>query len=151
MPDRSGEELADHISVIIRALLVSGRQGAPAEGRLAFNPLHFHMLRIIGAGETSRPSDLADDLAVPRTTVSAAVKALQKKGLVRTAPDKSDGRAISISLTGDGRDVLAAIRRQDHRNASAMLGALPEKDRPAFLEAMGRIARTIGLPPSQQG
>lgn len=144
MTDNPSEELAKHISTIIRTLLVTGRQGAPAEGRLAFNPLHFQMLRIVGANRTTRPSDIAGDLAVPRTTISAAVKTLQAKGLVVTAADETDGRAITISLTPDGQEVLAAIERQDNRNATAMLDALSEHERPKFLKAMGKIAEAIG-------
>lgn len=144
MSDGSNEQLAKYISTIIRNLLVTGRRGAPAEGRLAFNPLHFQMLRIVGANPATRPSDIADDLAVPRTTISAAVKALQGKGLVVTAADKTDGRAITISLTDDGKEVLAAIERQDNRNATAMLNALSPQERPTFLKAMEKIAETIG-------
>ena len=144
MSDRSDEELAKYISTIIKNLLVTGRQGAPAEGRLAFNPLHFQMLRIVGANKTTRPSDIATDLAVPRTTISAAVKALKKKGLVVTTADETDGRAITIRLTDDGKDVLAAIERQDNRNATAMLDALSPQERSKFLEAMGKIANAIG-------
>lgn len=143
MPEGANEQLAKHISTIIKNLLVTGRQGAPAEGRLAFNPLHFQMLRIVGANQATRPSDIADELAVPRTTISAAVKALQNKGLVLTAADETDGRAIAISLTDDGKEVLAAIERQDNRNATAMLEALSPQERPKFLEAMGKIANAI--------
>ncbi|MEJ6401659.1 MarR family winged helix-turn-helix transcriptional regulator [Yoonia sp. 2307UL14-13] len=144
MSEGSNEQLAKHISTIIRNLLVTGRKGAPAEGRLAFNPLHFQMLRIVGANQMTRPSDIAADLAVPRTTISAAVKALLKKGLVVTAADKTDRRAITISLTDDGKDVLAAIERQDKRNAAAMLDALSPPERPKFLQAMAKIADAIG-------
>ncbi len=147
MGDKSSDDLAKHISTIIKNLLVSGRQGAPAEGRLAFNPLYFQMLRIIGSGHKTRPSEIAADLAVPRTTISAAVKALQSKGLVQASPDDSDGRAILLSLTDDGGEVLAAIERQDNRNATAMLSALPADDRPAFLSAMEKIAGKISQTP----
>ena len=144
MTNDASEELAKHISTIIKTLLVSGRQGAPAEGRLAFNPLHFQMLRIVGANQKTRPSDIAAELAVPRTTVSAAVKALQTKGLFETADDETDGRAITISLTENGNEVLAAIERQDKRNATAMLNSLSEQEQPKFLKAMSKIAEAIG-------
>lgn len=147
MSNQSNVMLAKHISVIIKNLLVTGRLGAPAEGRLAFNPLYFQMLRIIGNNNTIRPSELAADLAIPRTTISAAVKALQKKGLVETKPDDSDGRAITIGLTNDGTEVLAAIERQDNRNADAMLSSLPKRDRVVFLRAMASIAERISRTP----
>ncbi|WP_298838388.1 MarR family transcriptional regulator [uncultured Roseobacter sp.] len=147
MTDRSSEELARHISTIIKNLLVTGRQGAPAEGLLAFNPLYFQILRMVGGSEGTRPSVMASDLAVPRTTISAAVKALQGKGLVTTTPDQTDGRAVVVSLTRQGEEVLAAITRQDNRNAKAMLNALSKQERPGFVKAMKKIAATVSESP----
>lgn len=141
--DDAIETLAGHISMIIGALLVAGRNGAPAEGRIPFNPLYFHLLRILGSDGAVRPSYLADRLSVPRTTISTAIKALQKRGLLDTAADQTDGRALSVTLTDEGREVLEAILRQDRRNAAAMLSALDEPDKAAFIDALGKVARGV--------
>ncbi len=145
--DDRTEELTGYVSLIIRALLVAGRNGAPAEGRIPFNPLYFHMLRILGDTGGTRPSAIADGLSVPRTTISTAVKALGKRGLVQTSADKTDGRALSVSLTQEGREVLDAILRQDTRNSAAMLATLDESERDAFVRALGKVAR--GLNPGR--
>lgn len=134
------DELAAHISTIIKALLVAGRRGAPAEGRIPFNPLYFHMLRILGSEGNARPSQLADSLSVPRTTISTAVKALQNRNLVKTSADRTDGRALSVELTAEGKEVLDAILRQDQRNADAMLSALEEDERDTFIRLIGKVA-----------
>lgn len=143
MSDKIHDALTAHISTIIRSFLVSGRQGAPAEGRLPFSPLNFAILRIVGAKPDTRPSEIADELTIPRTTVSSAVKALQKRGLVDLAADKSDGRAVALKLSDEGAEVLEAIIRQDQRNSRAMLAALPEESRAAFVDAMAQIATSI--------
>ncbi|MEM8849633.1 MAG: MarR family transcriptional regulator [Pseudomonadota bacterium] len=135
------DRVAQAVSGIIRALLVAGRKGAPAEGRLPFNPLYFHMLRHLRGNGPSRPSDIADQLSVSRTTLSTAAKALTGRGLLGRAPDPKDGRAHVLTLTQDGEEAVEAIMRQDRRNAQAMLDNLPDpKERAVFVAALERVA-----------
>ena len=131
------------MSAIIRALLVAGREGAPAEGRLAFNPLHFQILRTTSAVGALRPSALAEFLSVPRSTISSAVSALQRRGLIETEADPSDGRALMVRLSPDGQAVVDAILRQDVRNATAMLGALEPGERAEFVRLTGKVASRL--------
>ena len=139
------DALAEAISGIIGALLVAGRKGAPAEGLLPFNPLYFHMLRRLWTAP-SRPSALADGLGVSRTTLSTAARALETRGLVARGADPGDARAVLLRLTDEGRVVVAAIRRQDRRNAEAMLRLLEPGDRAAFVAAARRIAEGLSRP-----
>ncbi|MEM8824861.1 MAG: MarR family transcriptional regulator [Pseudomonadota bacterium] len=135
------ERVGQAVSAIIRALLVAGRKGVPAEGKLPFNPLYFHMLRHISANGPSRPSDIADNLSVSRTTLSTAAKALSGRGLLDRAPDPCDGRAHVLTLTPDGEEAVAAIIRQDRRNAQAMLDSLTDPvERKAFIAALEKVA-----------
>ncbi len=154
MHERDSEQidaLARSISQIIGALLVAGRQGQPAEGLLPFNPLYFHMLRTVARMQGCRPSHLADSLGVSRTTISTALKALQGRDLLVGSKDPSDGRAMVIQLTPAGEDVLAAIERQDRRNAQAMLDALPHDERDDFVRSLGCVARGLGSDEKQDG
>ena len=141
--EKLANELAGHVGVLMKAFLVSERQGAPAEGKLPFNPLYFNMLKLLRILGRATPSEIADKLAVPRTTVSTAVKALHKRGLLKTAPSEDDGRSIHVFLTEAGSEAVAAILRQDVRNATAMLLCLDDNDRVRFVEAFGKIASFI--------
>jgi DNA-binding MarR family transcriptional regulator len=51
--------------------------------------------------------DTADFLAMDRTTLTAALKPLQRRGLVRIAPDENDRRIKRLALTPAGNAVLA--------------------------------------------
>ena len=139
------EALTGALSGIIAALLVAGRRGAPAEGRLPFNPLYFHMLRRLSAAP-SRPSAIADGLGASRTTVSTAARALEARGLVERARDPEDARAVLLRLTDEGEEAVGAILRQDRRNAEAMLGLLAPGDRAAFVRAARRISEGLSGP-----
>jgi len=50
--------------------------------------------------------DLAAHCALDPSTISRAVAALVRDGLVRRAADPSDGRASTLALTPHGREVL---------------------------------------------
>lgn len=67
----------------------------------------FSLLTVVaGHGEIGVLA-LAEALAMDRTTVTAALKVMEGRGLVALAPDPSDGRARRIALTDEGRAVLA--------------------------------------------
>jgi len=140
---RESERLARAISILIRTLLVAGRKGAPAEGKIPFNPLYFHLLRYLNAQGPTRPSALAGVFGVSKTTLSTAAKALEKRDLLEKAPDPDDGRAHRLVLKPEGAEVVAAIERQDLRNAQAMLSSLDPEQVEPFLAAMERIADTL--------
>ena len=144
--DEQTKVLMGHVNAIMRALLVAARRGAPAEGQLPFNPLYFNILRVVGAKGSVRPSQIADELSVSRTTISTAVKSLQKRGLLETAADATDRRALHLSLSRTGRATREAILRQDLRNAAAMLETLDYAERDAFVETMGKVARGLSAP-----
>ena len=146
LSDDRTQELGLYLNLIIRALLVAGKQGAPAEGLIPFNPLYFNMLRILQAEGRCRPSHLAEVLSVPRTTVSTAVTSLVKRGIIQSEKDKEDGRAVVLSLTEQGSEVIAAIIRQDLRNAGAMLSALDDTEQKALLAALAKVSEHLSCP-----
>ena len=51
--------------------------------------------------------DTAEFLAMDRTTLTAALKPLERRGLVQVAADPEDGRVKRLSLTPAGNAVLA--------------------------------------------
>jgi DNA-binding MarR family transcriptional regulator len=46
-------------------------------------------------------------LAMDRTTLTAALKPLERRGLVKVSPDPSDRRSRILILTAKGRNLLA--------------------------------------------
>lgn len=50
---------------------------------------------------------VASLLAMDRTTLTAALKPLERSGLVKVSPDPSDGRSRVLKLTAKGRSLLA--------------------------------------------
>lgn len=73
--------------------------------------------------------DVAALLAMDRTTLTANLKPLERKGFVEVAVDPADRRARLLRLTREGRKALAAavpIWRRIHGEIEA---GLPDPDR----------------------
>ncbi len=143
--DRDVERLTGAVHLLIRALLIAGRAGQPAEGKLPFNALYFHMLGVLYERGALRPSHLASTLNVARTTLSTASKALQKRGLVQQTVDPQDGRAHLLRLTVEGRDITEAIRRQDRRNMRSLLERVDPERRNIVIEVLEQVSEEVSV------
>lgn len=88
----------------------------------------FSLLMALNRPNPPKVSGVAALLAMDRTTLTANLKPLERRGLVETAADPADGRARLLRLTPAGRAVLAAavpIWKQVH---AAIEVALPNPD-----------------------
>ncbi len=69
-------------------------------------------------------SSVASLLAMDRTTLTAALKPLERRGLVEVAADPLDRRSRRLSLTAQGNALLAAampVWEQTHRDLESLL------------------------------
>ncbi|WP_422074829.1 MarR family winged helix-turn-helix transcriptional regulator [Tranquillimonas rosea] len=67
----------------------------------------FSVLMSLNRPEGPRIGELVPLLGMDRTTLTAALKPLRRRGLVEAALDREDSRARRLRLTKAGRDVLA--------------------------------------------
>lgn len=84
----------------------------------------FSLLMSLNRPEPPGIALVATLLAMDRTTLTAALKPLQRRGLITVAKDPSDRRGRWVSLTPEGRTVLASavpIWEQGHRDVEALL------------------------------
>ena len=88
----------------------------------AFRPLgltngQFSLLMALNRPQPPSIAPLADFLAMDRTTLTAALKPLERRGLIRIAVDPDDRRGRRITLSAQGRKLLAKavpIWREHH-------------------------------------
>jgi DNA-binding MarR family transcriptional regulator len=69
---------------------------------------------------------VASLLGMDRTTLTAALKPLERRGLVKIVADLKDRRGRLLDLTREGRSLLASavpIWEQTHRDAEALLAS----------------------------
>ena len=67
----------------------------------------FSLLMSLNRPAPPNMGSVASLLAMDRTTLTAAVKPLSRRGLVAVLPDPRDRRGRRLALTGAGRDLLA--------------------------------------------
>jgi len=68
----------------------------------------FSLMMALNAPQAPTVGKLAEFLAMDRTTLTAALKSLERRGLVKVSADDRDKRARRLSLTEAGREALAA-------------------------------------------
>ena len=85
----------------------------------------FSLMMSLNRPEPPGIASVAALLAMDRTTLTAALKPLERRGLVTVAKDPLDRRSRRLSLTPEGRAVLASafpIWERGHRDVEGGLG-----------------------------
>ena len=86
----------------------------------------FSLLMALNRPAAPRITDLVAFLAMDRTTLTAALKPLERRGLLAIVPDAADRRNRRLVLTDAGRDRLAAalpVWRATHAALDGVLAA----------------------------
>jgi DNA-binding MarR family transcriptional regulator len=68
----------------------------------------FSLLMSLNRPQPPRMKEVALLLALDRTTLTANLKPLEQRGLLRIEPDEEDGRSRRLALTDAGRAALVA-------------------------------------------
>jgi DNA-binding MarR family transcriptional regulator len=112
-------------NVLFEVWLVSRATTALLDERLAATPLNadeFAIYSVLSSKDAMTPSELAQWMSAPATTVSSYVKRFEQRGHVEREPHPDDRRSYRIRLTTAGRAAHAEA-------ATAFLPALREVSR----------------------
>jgi DNA-binding MarR family transcriptional regulator len=86
----------------------------------------FSLLMSLNRPEPPSMAPVASLLAMDRTTLTAALKPLERRGLVKISPDPNDRRSRILILTTKGKKTLAAampIWQSTHEEIEKLLPA----------------------------
>jgi DNA-binding MarR family transcriptional regulator len=123
-----------------RASRAIGRRFDEAFRPLGLNNGQFSLLMALNRPTPPTMSSLAERLAMDRTTTTANLKPLERRGLVEIQRDEQDARVRRIVLTEAGRAVLAeAVDRWRAAN-DAVVVRLGGTDLAALRSALRMIA-----------
>ncbi|HHZ07942.1 MAG TPA: winged helix-turn-helix transcriptional regulator [Rhizobiales bacterium] len=123
---------ATTIEVRDNCLCLHVQRAARALARLfdeAFRPVgithgQFSLLMSLNRPQPARIREVSSLLAMDRTTLTANLKPLERRGLVEVAADPSDRRGRLLTLTPAGRDLLAAampLWRRTQESAATLI------------------------------
>jgi DNA-binding MarR family transcriptional regulator len=105
-----------------RALARLSRMLERSSGEL--NLSHYRVLSAIAAGD-QRASRVAERLAIGRPAISSAVEALCARGLVARAVVADDQRAAVLTVTAQGRQVLARAEGEMSARVATLCARTP--------------------------
>jgi DNA-binding MarR family transcriptional regulator len=118
-----------HVQRAARAL---GRRFDEALRPFELTNGQFSLLMSLNRPKPAGMGSVASLLAMDRTTLTAALKPLERRGLVKITADPEDRRSRLLILTSKGMRLLAAstpVWEKTHRELEALLGG----DEPARL------------------
>jgi DNA-binding MarR family transcriptional regulator len=124
---RAARALARHFDEVLRPVGVTNQQ--------------FSLLMALNRPQPPPMGPVAKLLAMDRTTLTAALKTLERRGLVRTESSPDDRRARLLRLTKAGEEALAAavpIWRETH---AAIENRLDGMGPDALRAALGTVSR----------
>jgi DNA-binding MarR family transcriptional regulator len=98
------------------------------------NLAHYRVLSAIASGD-ERASRVARRLALGKPTISAAVDALTRRGLLARGDVESDQRAAALSLTPAGIDLLERVEADLVERLTELSNRTPDGRR--LLDALG--------------
>ncbi len=128
------------VTGVVRLLRGAAAGPAATGGRLSLT--EFRLLKRLGQG-VRLASELAAELEVTAPTVSAAVDALVRRGLVERCAPTGDRRAVPLAATPAGLEALAAARLVQQQALTALLDQLSPHERRALQVALPALARAL--------
>lgn len=104
------------------------------------------VLLLIDRGGSIRATDITESLGQAPRTVTEAIDALEREGLVVREPDPKDRRAKKIRLTEEGRAKIEAVAPYRDRFAREFFIDLSEHERAELLRVLqGLNMRLIAM------
>jgi DNA-binding MarR family transcriptional regulator len=100
----------------------------------------FSLLMSLNLPEPPGMASVSSLLGMDRTTLTAALKPLERRRLVKVARNPSDRRGRQLSLTGDGKTLLASavpVWEQTHLQVTA---SLPNGDVDSLLKGLRALS-----------
>jgi|SRR5882724_1284201 len=107
--------------------------------RFDVTPVQYSLMSALSLRVSADQTTLASDVALDRTTVTGALKRLQKRGLVERAASRKDRRARECRLTPAGARVLVKMELPARHAHHATIAALSAKEQASLITLMGRL------------
>jgi DNA-binding MarR family transcriptional regulator len=101
----------------------------------------FSLLMSLNRPEPPPMAAVASLLAIDRTTLTAALKPLERRGLVKVSADPADRRSRRLALTPKGHGLLAQAVPTWERTHVELEALLPKGDPGRLRENLGALLR----------
>jgi len=137
---------SDRIETVRRFNRFYTRQIGVLQDGLLKSPYSLTEVRVLyelAHREQPTAKNLCHDLGLDPGYVSRILANFGKRGLVEKEPSASDGRQYLLSLTAQGRKVLAPLEERSRQEVTGLLGRLSVAQQSQLLQAMLAIERLL--------
>ncbi len=110
----------------------------------------YRTLVVLASRGPQRMVDLAGALGVAPSTAGRMCDRLVRKGLIRRQRARTDRRAVLVSITAAGRDVVDGATERRRALITGILSRLPAHTQHAVAEALRAFAEASGEIPDSQ-
>lgn len=118
--------------------------------RSPFSLTEARVLYELAHREKATATELGSELGLDRGYLSRLLRNFERRGLVRRQPSRTDGRRVTLSLTGRGRDALALLNARSRSEVEAMLSPLSSAELKRLARAMETIEEVLGARPEKR-
>ena len=135
-----GQPLDDHVGVALRRAYQHAVANLTARiARFDLSPLEFSVLvRLHDIGSWTQNS-LGRSIFMEPANIGALVRRLAERGLVTREPDPDDRRAIRVSITPAGIELLAVARTEADAANTHTLSVLEPAERAELMALLRRL------------
>jgi DNA-binding MarR family transcriptional regulator len=143
------EAAVDAVLTASRTLIAVATQslGAAAEDTTI---AQYRALVVLASRGPQRMTDLAAALAVTPSTAGRMCDRLVRKGLIRRHRARADRRAVQVSVTAAGREVVDQATARRRTLIAGILGRLPAAEQSAVAAALESFSAAAGEIPDSQ-
>ena len=98
-------------------------------------------IRLLGVLRDREPGmmELAKFLNLDKSSVSGLVDRAERRGLVQRTTIPEDGRAIRVTVTASGRELISEATAEIEGEINKLVAGLSDSDRKQFTEIASRI------------
>lgn len=115
----------------------------PSQGQLSFSSLS--VLHTLSRRGPSRLSALVESEQIKQPALTAATAKLEREGLVARSPDPADRRAVLISLTTEGAEIVAERRTERVERLEHLVTRLQPAERAQLLSIAPVLDEVVRL------
>jgi len=109
----------------------------------------FRLLAALGRGDGDTVRVLATALRIDGAAITRLADRLQAKGLVRRAPDPTDGRSVRLSLTQAGLDLVPLLDAEASAHERAWYGSLSFTELRQYKLTLAKLLQRAGATPDE--
>src|ERR1700733_7943371 len=114
--------------------------GAPNGG---LSPSQHGLLELLGDRQSARVQELAAHAGITPSTATRILDALERRGVVERIRSDEDRRAVAVSLTIDGRQLVYAEQEGLRGRQRTFYAALPGAEQELAPDLLFRLAALI--------